>query len=139
MKKLIIPIIGIFLIILTFLIILCINSNSSFINVSYIDTGFKIETKSSNIDVDFNDIEEIKLIDAIYDNIKLDGMNWNNCKIGIFKNELFERYYSFLHKKAYKMVVITFKNNNYGTKYLIVGLKQEKKTTELFDYLNSNI
>ncbi len=125
--------------ILIVLVILCINSNSSYIKVNYIDTGIQIETKRSKIKVNFQDIKEVNLIDAEYGNTRLDGINWKNCEIGIFKNELFDRYYSFLHKKANKMIVITLLSNNYGCKYLVIGLKSESETTELFSYLKSNI
>lgn len=138
-KKLCFPIIGTIVSFLIVLLTSCTNLNSTYIKVDYHETGIQIETKRSSIDVNFKDIEEVNLIEAKYGNTQLDGIKWTNCEVGIFKNDLFDRYCSFLHEKASKMIVITFLNNNYGYKILVIGLESESDNTALFDYLKSNI
>mgnify|MGYP003539351149 CR=1 FL=1 len=102
MKKKIIflsTIITAIILIITIVVSICvINSNSSYVKVQQTQTGILIETKRNSMHVEFIDISGIEIIDTKYGNTQLDGSKWSNCEIGIFENDIYGRYYSFVEK-----------------------------------------
>ena len=117
-----------------------IKSNSDYIEVGKTTTGISVKTKYSLIRFDFADISDIKKEPTQLNNTWLDGFKSINCQNGVFENEKYGSYYSFVYNKSCTSLVLSLKNlEKISSSYVIISLKSDSETDELYDFISSNI
>lgn len=115
------------------------NSNSSYIRVTYNPTYIYIEAKYLSSKLEYNAIKDVSIKETEYGNIRLDGFSFNNCEVGVFKNENMGSYISYVSKKSKISVVVNVKPEFYASSYFVIALSSVEENNNLFEYLNNKI
>lgn len=79
----------------------------------------------------YDDIESIEYKETIYDNEFIDEIKYSDSEVGIFYNDIYGRYESYVSKKSKHSVVILLKKNV----YVVIGLEKDKDTLSLYNGL----
>lgn len=79
----------------------------------------------------YDDIESIEYKETIYDNEFIDEIKYSDSEVGIYYNDIYGRYESYVSKKSKHSVVILLKKNT----YVVIGLEKDKDTLSLYNGL----
>lgn len=82
-------------------------------------------------DIKYDDIESIEYKETIYDNEFIDEIKYSDSEVGIFYNDIYGRYESYVSKKSKHSVVILLKKSV----YVVIGLENDKDTLSLYNGL----
>ena len=79
----------------------------------------------------YEDIESVKYKDTIYNNEVIHNVIFPDSDVGIYHNDIYGRYESYVSKKTKHSVVILLKKNV----YVVIGLEKDKNTLSLYNGL----
>ena len=89
-----------------------------------------------SINLDYSDIEEVKLEDSLPKNLKrTSGIDFFGTYLGNFKADNMEDLKMFLKSRKEPYIYIKTKDNN----YIIMNTKDRKNTEKLYEDINSKI
>lgn len=77
----------------------------------------------------YEDIESVKYKDTIYNNEVIHNVIFPDSDVGIYYNDIYGRYESYVSKKTKHSVVILLKKNV----YVVIGLEKDKNTLSLYN------
>ncbi len=107
------------------------NSNVD-ISITYNSDNIYIAADYYSNKIDHDKINSFELKDSIiYDNLLLDGKRYDNSEIGIFENDEFGEYISYLEKDSTKCIIIYIEENI----PVVIGLTNTDKLDELHNKL----
>ena len=79
----------------------------------------------------YDDIESIEYKETIYDNEFIDEIKYSDSEVGIYYNDIYGRYESYVSKKSKHSVVILLKKNV----YVVIGHEKDNDTSSLYNGL----
>lgn len=79
----------------------------------------------------YEDIESVEYKATIYNNEVIHDFNFPDSEVGIYYNDIYGRYESYVSKKSKHSVVILLKKNT----YVVIGLEKDKDTLSLYNGL----
>lgn len=83
----------------------------------------------------YDDIESIEYKETIYDNEFIDEIKYSDSEVGIYYNNIYGRYESYVSKKTKHSVVILLKKNA----HVVIGLANDKDTLSLYNGLLEHV
>ena len=129
------PNIILFLILIVFVAVTSMCQSSSVIKIAYADDLMGISSKDYSINISYDDVESLELVETPEFGTLKDGKNRPELKSGIWENETWGEYYLCYNPKATNCVVVHLNSG----KVCVFNCNTNEKTTETYQEFLTHI